>query len=1133
MLAAGLLPLMIGVLFAWLTGSWMFLAFAGMGAVTVLLPLLGGSARRRSFRVAIEEATGRDAARRFAAFPGADEFVVLAHNSHLYKTPSAEGRNFNHGSAPGQSLALRVGTANQPALLALSPAIGGYVPPNVGELPVTVPLSAGVLEVEGPGTAREELLNYVLMQLDAASIPVVVVGAVPDLPLSARFLPLTVLTASIPAAIAAVDAFIQTGDGPDRAGVLSCVLVSINETPDVVTRAFPNLRVIHFAPSEVDGLNPTYKNHVQLGVRANGVAGRFQGLTFIPDGVPAAVFSKYARDRGPSAHAVSLDMAPHGIPDPGKSTVEGVCATWRSNTNMPLRPVPIGHSQRGEELFNFSHDGPHLLVGGTTGSGKSEFLRTLVGSLAAAHSPADLQFVLLDFKGGAGLAPLQRFPHTTSIITDLNGYGMERTLASLRAEIHHREAVLGLADAADADADAYRARIAETIVPERSVAVEGSVITGHDRPGIGSMAHLVIVVDEFRVLVDQFPDAMAELMRIAAVGRSLGIHLVMATQRPQGALNADIRANVTSSVCLRVQTSFDSQDVIGSGVAAEISVDTPGRAFIRRAGTPPVEFQCGTLRMPNSNPAEEPTLELTTVVLATQDGTALAPREHPDQQTSGRQIESSDVASVAAMLTDAWHKLAGQDAVVSVAPPIVAAELPPDLDSKGTDFALERIDRESIYIGLVDVPERQSLVPLLWRPEQHSHMALIGRPSATSPVVGLLTEQLFAANSLRDEDRQRFLYLLDGDGSLESWSSHPQVGGYAAPHHLRTAVRLLSRLTEVASSTTSDLVLCISDWGRWVGSLRPSPWPWAEDALAALLRQGPVTVAIGGERELLNASFMAAIPNRIFLPHGSSAESRLLWPKMPRFTTSPGRAVIFGPVNATAAHGPADSAHIAQLARLDPSSPGNRPHGRSASPKSAPLPLMIADLSDNLSLADARVAVTTVGVKDTAGERRREAASIVVGLGGDGSTPISVEFTAGMVLPVLGGPGSGKSTFIEAVKALNSLPLGGKTVGSGGPNAILWVDDPATLSTAQQWELTQALTEGKSLVIALPNHLPSLARFPMEWGLRNAEQGVVLRPSRAQDGELFGARLDTDGSEPPGRAVLLERGRCVWFQFPH
>lgn len=1218
LIAAGLLPLVLGVVVAWLTGSWMFLAFAVMGAVAVISPLLGGAGRRRAFSASVTAAATRGAARRTAAFPGADALLGGALgsgtvNSGLWSSKpwgSEERGTGPPGSGswrpglwdsvpPGRQLAVRVGTAAQRALVELVPDNPGFLPPLSSELPVTVALDSAPVQIAGPPGPLRLLLHFVLMQLDAARVPVVVMGPMPELPLSARFLPQTVLAGSPAAAVAAfqglgagagMDAGVGAGPGT-VAGLAApaaphCVLVAIDEPPTGVRAVFPGIRSLQFT-SQVEDSGDGAAD-VRLQPHGNGAAGLAGGLSFVPDGVPAHIFERYARARAGSGRRVAAGqaMAPCSVPLPGSSSPQAVVDHWCANAGGPLSPVPVGRSAAGKELFSFADDGPHLLVGGTTGSGKSEFLRTLVGSMALAHSPADLQFVLVDFKGGAGLGTLQKFPHTSALVTDLDGRGMDRILASLRAEIHRREAALGEAEAADNDA--YRSRRTKG---------EG-----------GGMAHLVIVIDEFRVLVDQYPDAMAELMRIAAVGRSLGLHLVMATQRPQGAVSADIRANVTSSVCLRVQTTFDSQDVIGSGVAAAIGVDTPGRAFISRAGGRPTEFQSATLRLPAATGGLRPAAELAVDFLrnqaAQEPGSGPAPDTGREAVANPRCVKGndgtmapSDVDPVAELLTAAWQMLSrprpqgfaaqgprthgtptpgfappttpvpGPPALWTAAPAIVAPELPSGLDLAGIAVPGNRIAgsgrkaaKDAILVGQVDVPERQSLEPLLWSPAGHSHVACVGPRAASSAAVGLIAAQLLASNTGRGGSSQHYLYILDGDGSMESFTGCPWVGGYVTPSGLRTAARLLLRLIETAASTDAHLGVFVTDWGRWVAALRSSPWPWAEDSVGELVRRSRPNLAmvLGGERELLTAPFMAAIPNRLFLPFGASSESRLLWPRIPRFTPFPGRAVILGPINAASAQGQPDDPHLAQLGAapfLAPR-PGTPPWGSpsrhrsqtsswlesperkfpmlesSRSPKHewppGP-PLVVVGLPENLSLVDARRAMAGTskggavesGSPETAGYGARATRSITVGLGGDCGIPVFVSVAPGTFLPVLGGPGSGKSTFMAAVRDLN-----------GAPDGIMWVDDATLLAQDRLLAISREVAAGSTALVAVPNHLPSLARLPLEWGLRNAEQGIVLTPRRQQDGDLFGVRLDTAGSEPLGRAVLIDRGRTEWFQFP-
>ena len=254
-----------------------------------------------------------------------------------------------------------------------------------------------------------------------------------------------------------------------------------------------------------------------------------------------------------------------------------ISGRWSRARQASGLSVPVGASASGVLHLDLQKDGPHLLVAGTTGSGKSEFLRTLAAGLAAGYPPDRVNLLFIDFKGGSGLGPLTGLPHCVGMLTDLGVNNVGRAVISLRAEVRRREQLLAAAQAPDL------------------TAYESLGLPGRRLP------HLVIVIDEFRVLVEDAPVALSELMRIAAIGRSLGIHLVMATQRPQGAVTADIRANVTSCVALRVQSGSESIDVMDSPLAAGIPLNRPGRAFLTRGNGAPVEFQTATL-----GPAEPP-----------------------------------------------------------------------------------------------------------------------------------------------------------------------------------------------------------------------------------------------------------------------------------------------------------------------------------------------------------------------------------------------------------------------------------------------------------------------------------------------------------------------------------------------
>ncbi|MFW2513102.1 FtsK/SpoIIIE domain-containing protein [Demequina sp. SO4-13] len=225
--------------------------------------------------------------------------------------------------------------------------------------------------------------------------------------------------------------------------------------------------------------------------------------------------------------------------------------------------ILIGIARDGPVALDLDADGPHVLVAGTTGSGKSVALDTIVSALAHAHSPQDLTLALVDFKGGAGLRACMGLPHVAATLTDLDGALARRALAGLSHELAARKAAL------------Y----------ERGL---GSLAEWEQLEG--APPRLVVLIDEYQEIVASHPAFLPDLARLAAQGRSLGLHLVLATQRPAGAVTPEVRANVSTTIALRVASAAESRDLLGTADAAVIPSSTPGRAVLAR-GTLHTELQ--------------------------------------------------------------------------------------------------------------------------------------------------------------------------------------------------------------------------------------------------------------------------------------------------------------------------------------------------------------------------------------------------------------------------------------------------------------------------------------------------------------------------------------------------------------
>jgi DNA segregation ATPase FtsK/SpoIIIE, S-DNA-T family len=260
-----------------------------------------------------------------------------------------------------------------------------------------------------------------------------------------------------------------------------------------------------------------------------------------------------------------LDLVGAGLPasirllpllDLEDCTPDAVLARWKAGGIDPPLATPIGVAENGVFGIDFVADGPHGLVGGTTGAGKSELLRTLVAGLAASVDPDRLTLVLVDFKGGSAFDECALLPHTVGMVTDLDQHLAERALRCLEAELRHRERVLR--DAGAVDLPDYRRK-------------------GLPQP----LPRLLVIIDEFATLKAELPDFIDALVGVAQRGRSLGVHLLLATQRPQGAISDNIRANTNLRIALRVQERTDSTDVIDVPDAAGIPRTAPGRAYVR------------------------------------------------------------------------------------------------------------------------------------------------------------------------------------------------------------------------------------------------------------------------------------------------------------------------------------------------------------------------------------------------------------------------------------------------------------------------------------------------------------------------------------------------------------------------
>lgn len=257
----------------------------------------------------------------------------------------------------------------------------------------------------------------------------------------------------------------------------------------------------------------------------------------------------------------------------GKIEYLNSLSRWRENNPVKSLQTPIGVDTSGEAFLLDLHEkyhGPHGLVAGMTGSGKSEFIITYILSLAVNYHPDEVAFILIDYKGGGLAGAFEdtargiRLPHLAGTITNLDGTAVKRSLISIQSELRRRQAIFNearrIANEGTMDIYKYQQMYREKLVTE-------------------PVPHLFIISDEFAELKTQQPEFMEQLISAARIGRSLGVHLILATQKPSGVVDDQIWSNSKFRVCLKVQERADSQDMIKCPDAAEIS--QTGRFYLQ------------------------------------------------------------------------------------------------------------------------------------------------------------------------------------------------------------------------------------------------------------------------------------------------------------------------------------------------------------------------------------------------------------------------------------------------------------------------------------------------------------------------------------------------------------------------
>ena len=487
----------------------------------------------------------------------------------------------------------------------------------------------------------------------------------------------------------------------------------------------------------------------------------------------------------------------------GDQAASVIARRWRHAGSDPAPVARLGVSDDGVVDVDLVRDGPHGLVAGTTGSGKSELLRTLVVSLAAQSSPDHVTMILVDFKGGSTFDACERLPHTVGVVTDLDDGLAERVLVSLDAEVRRRERLL------------------------RAVGVDD--LTTYRRAADVPLPRLVVVIDEFASLAKELPEFLGALVAVAQRGRSLGIHLLLATQRPAGVVTDDIRANTNLRIALRLHDRSDAEDVVGDGVPARFPAGAPGRAALRLGPDELVVFQ--TASTAGRVPRVAGRLQVEPVDMGFQPSGADFAVGEP---ATGELVEAAE-PSVLDHVVDAIGAAA---AIASTVPPHR-----PWIDALPDVVHPRDLDDDPTTTGLLDDPAGQCRRPLRWTPCD-GNLLLVGAVGAGTTTA---CTAVVAAGARASPPEALHLYVIDAQGEA-AWSAFDSLahcGAVVRVSELERLTRLLARLAGELDRRATDgrrepsIVVAIDGYAAVRDALDDLAHVEAATRLDRVLRDGP------------------------------------------------------------------------------------------------------------------------------------------------------------------------------------------------------------------------------------------------------------------------------------------------------
>ncbi|GGA38809.1 type VII secretion protein EssC [Paenibacillus physcomitrellae] len=538
-------------------------------------------------------------------------------------------------------------------------------------------------------------------------------------------------------------------------------------------------------------------------------------------------------------------------------------AAW-NNGRLPLGlPVPLGVRTGGETFLLNLHDridlggqGPHGLIAGTTGSGKSALLQSLVLSAAVNYHPHDAAFLLIDYKGGGMSGALQELPHVVGSLTNLDGRLVERAKTALRAELVSRQKKLKTAGGLEHIDEYYRLGAPN-----------------------GPLPHLFVIVDEFAELKLDYPDFIDELVSIASIGRTLGLHLLLATQKPAGVVDDKIWSNARFRICLRVESESDSREMLKIPDAARLTVSGRGFVQVGPDWTEEVQFAWpGAAYEGNGQAFFNPAESRLQMVLLNGTREPVGQQGGPDingAAQTGPQKRELDV------LVETLSRAAAEQGIERLQGPWLPS-LPEELYLDELDLQAQDRGALTAFVGLADDVngQRQFAAAL---PLKAGHIAIYGMPGSGKTTL----LQTLLMSLLQEPDNSWHGYLIDMGRMLGDFAVLSPVGAVIAPDESDRLPRLFRFLKRTAAerrellagaglkqadqyrgtfgNKLEDIVLIVDDYRRF-----QTAFPMEAEWLDELLREG----AAAGIYVVMTASRFGDIPERTrsLIPQAAALE---------------------------------------------------------------------------------------------------------------------------------------------------------------------------------------------------------------------------------------------------------------------